>query len=150
VKFTATKSWALDLPDDPGDRARLLDAAAADPAFTTSGNTTTNLITWLIATAETGGLSFLPVSVLVEEGDLTWTPAASRARAADDGIDTTGQVLDVPGVGTVLNKPGVIKALTGPNGLYYLDDDGTLRRKHDLFGGPHDEPPASGQETGRG
>lgn len=30
---------------------------------------------------------------------------------------------------------------------YYLDDDGVLKRRHDLFGGPHDEPPrASGEE----
>ena len=84
MEFTARKSWKLSLPDDPGDRERLLDAAAKDPAFETGGNTTGNLIEWLIGIAETGGLSFLPAAVLVEGYDLTW--AAVSPPPGDSGF----------------------------------------------------------------
>jgi hypothetical protein len=89
MDFTAARNWTLRLPDDPADRDRLLDAAAGDPGFDAGGNTTGNLIAWLIRTADTGGLSFLPVSVLVEESDLTWARCQGEGPGCQPGVTGT-------------------------------------------------------------
>ena len=90
-------------------------------------------------------MSGAPWLVRLDDGKANSYHSLSGAASAVDVVLSTGtpcEILPREDDGWVVWRRYEPQA---DDDRYYIDDDGGRRRKHEVHGGPHDEPPAEAQ-----